>query len=277
MRDGLIKIIAGSIARTDARLIAFALMTNHFHLLIWQGAMTLGQVMQPINRRLALLLKRELGRSGRLLERRFYDVQCVDADHLREAIVYTHLNPVKAGMCERAVDYRWSSRLAYAGEALPFAIPRLAVELDLFAHGPDRSRSELHQDYLAYENWREACRRTPEDELKPPKPSVRGGDEYWQNSVGARGVCALEASRPTTDLRDVVRRTVMQIAPDMPMDVVCSGNRGRQYAAVRRAAVASATRAGYSVAKIARHMRISESLVSRVACEVDGRPPVLFR
>jgi REP element-mobilizing transposase RayT len=85
VRGALVGIIAMSIARTDARLIAFAIMSNHFHLVLWQGFMTLGQVVQPITRRLALLLARKLGRGGRLLERRYYDVQCVDAEHLREA------------------------------------------------------------------------------------------------------------------------------------------------------------------------------------------------
>src|SRR5262245_56272666 len=82
VRDELAPIIAESIDRSDARLIAHAIMSNHFHLLLWQGAMTLGQVVQPITRRVALCLKRRLKRGGRLLERRYYDVQCVDPNHL---------------------------------------------------------------------------------------------------------------------------------------------------------------------------------------------------
>ena len=277
VRDALIDIIATAIGRCDARLIAFAMMSNHFHLVLWQGAMALGQVMQPITRRLALLLGRKLDRAGRLLERRYYDVQCVDADHLREAIVYTHLNPVAAGLCEHSKDYKWSSQRAYSiGE--PSAIPRLAIELDLFAQSEPRTQEQLKQDYNAYEDWRALCRATPDDQLKPPRPIVRGGDAYWANSLGARATSALSGAQSTPmDLRDLVRRTAAQLAPDLALDFVYGGHRSPMIVKVRHAAVAQAVRAGYSVARIARHMRMSETNVSRIACATPGRPPVLFR
>ncbi len=66
-------------------------------------------------------------------------MQCVDAEHLREAIVYTHLNPVAAGLCERSEDYRWSSQRAYSGGELHLSMPRLAVELELFAASDSRN------------------------------------------------------------------------------------------------------------------------------------------
>ena len=277
VRDALVDIIATTFSRSDARLIAFAIMSNHFHLVLWQGVMTLGQVIQPITRRLALLLGRKLGRTGRLLERRYYDVQCVDADHLREAIVYTHLNPVAAGMCARSADYPWSSQRAYAAGAASAPL-RLAIELNLFARSDLRSEEQLREDYIAYEDWRAICRAAPEDDPKPPKPIVHGGDAYWANSVGARASCALSAVALTpVDLRDLVRRTVAQLAPDMSLDMVYGGHRAPMIVKVRNAAVVQAVRAGYSVAKISRHMRMSESVVSRIACATPGRPPVLFR
>jgi REP element-mobilizing transposase RayT len=277
VRDALVDIIATTFARCDARLIAFAIMSNHFHLVLWQGVMTLGQVVQPITRRLALLLGRKLARTGRLLERRYYDVQCVDANHLREAIVYTHLNPVAAGMCGRSADYAWSSQRSYAAGATS-VLPRLAIELDLFARNELRSLEQLREDYISYEDWRAICRATPEDQPKPPQPMVRGGDAYWANSVGARASCALTGAPSTqVDLRDLVRRTVAQLAPDMSLDMVYAGHRAPMIVKVRHSVVVQATRAGYSVAKISRHMHMSESVVSRIACATSGRPPVLFR
>src|SRR5262245_51346429 len=72
IRDELVDILSTTMSRCDAHLIAYALMSNHFHLVIWQGAMTLGQVMQPIMRKLALRIKRKLDRGGRFMERRFF-------------------------------------------------------------------------------------------------------------------------------------------------------------------------------------------------------------
>lgn len=77
--------------RSDATLLAYAVMPNHLHLVVVQGSQPLSQLMQPLLTRIALLVQRRTGREGHIFERRFRASPCLDPDYLRNAIAYVHL------------------------------------------------------------------------------------------------------------------------------------------------------------------------------------------
>jgi REP element-mobilizing transposase RayT len=119
LRNSVVGIVSDALHRTDARLVAFTIMTNHFHLTVRQGIDPLARLMHPVCQRIALLVRRAHGREGHIFERQFRDKPCASADHLRQVIYYTHRNPVKAGMCAEANEYVWSSACAYTGVQSP--------------------------------------------------------------------------------------------------------------------------------------------------------------
>src|SRR5690606_28499612 len=98
-----------------AELFAYVIMPNHLHLVLRQGEEPLWRFMQPYLRRIAIQVQRTHEREGRVFERRYRDRYCADADHLRTAILYTHLNPIRAGLCSDPREYPWSSHLAWVG------------------------------------------------------------------------------------------------------------------------------------------------------------------
>src|SRR5687768_3789144 len=108
IRDRIVDILADCLPRTDTHLLAFVIMTNHLHLVVRQGVAPLGLLMQLVKRRVALMVQRELGRTGPIFDRRYFANPCSDPDHLRSAIAYTHRNPLTAKLCKDACDYRWS-------------------------------------------------------------------------------------------------------------------------------------------------------------------------
>src|SRR5687767_3318846 len=69
LRGVVVEIIVKGVALSDAKLLAYAVMPNHFHMVVVQGGMTLGTVMQPIMRRIALLIQRSRKCSGHVFER----------------------------------------------------------------------------------------------------------------------------------------------------------------------------------------------------------------
>ena len=111
----------------DARqvdVLAYCLMSNHFHL-IARGTQDGGisRFMQGLNGQYAQLIHGRLSRRGRLWQERFYS--CVlDGAHLRSALRYVELNPVRAGMAADACRYPWSSAVFHAGSATALATPR---------------------------------------------------------------------------------------------------------------------------------------------------------
>ena len=105
LRTTIVELIHRMVARTDAQLLAYAVMPNHLHIVLRQGRMELAQVMQPLMRRVALQVQRQHGFEGSVVERRFRDTACTTPDHVRMAIVYTHLNPWRAGLCGDDLSY----------------------------------------------------------------------------------------------------------------------------------------------------------------------------
>jgi putative transposase len=91
---------------------------------------------------------RRHGRIGHLFERRYSSVLIEREPHLLEACRYVVLNPVRAGLCETADDWRWSSFRATAG--LAGVPPFLVVD---WLHGQfGRDAVAARDQYVAFVN-----------------------------------------------------------------------------------------------------------------------------
>ncbi|HET8606633.1 MAG TPA: transposase [Gaiellaceae bacterium] len=116
-RELLLAILADVVERLGWICHAYCLMTNHYHLAIQTPQANLWQGMHMLNSRYVKAFQRREGRSGHLLEGRYRPTLVVRQEHLLEVARYVVLNPVRAGICERAEDWPWSSYRAAAGLA----------------------------------------------------------------------------------------------------------------------------------------------------------------
>jgi len=112
-----IELLAEIAAPLDWRCYAYCLMTNHYHLLVQTPQANLWQGMHMLNSRYVKAFQRRCGRGGHLLERRYRPILVERQEYLQEVARYVVLNPVRAGICERAEDWPWSSYRATAGLA----------------------------------------------------------------------------------------------------------------------------------------------------------------
>ena len=97
-------------------LHAFCLMNNHVHLMISEGIEGVATVMKRINVSYVYYFNNKYKRVGHLFQDRFKS-EVVEQDRYLLALVrYIHQNPVKAGIVEKADDYRWSSHNCYLYE-----------------------------------------------------------------------------------------------------------------------------------------------------------------
>lgn len=98
---------------------AYALMTNHVHLLLSPekpGAAS--ALMQALGRRYVQYVNRFYKRSGTLWEGRFKASLVSAEEYLLRCYRYIELNPVRAGMVRDPSEYSWSSYRHHAlGEA----------------------------------------------------------------------------------------------------------------------------------------------------------------
>ena len=102
-------------------LHAWCIMPNHVHVLI-EPLVDLASIVQgwkSYTARWVLKKNEQLGlnipRSDQLWMREYWDRYIRDAGHYQRAVEYIHQNPVKAGLCQTAEAWPWSS--AFPGNA----------------------------------------------------------------------------------------------------------------------------------------------------------------
>jgi len=95
------------------RVLAWALMGNHFHLFVRTPEANLSAGMHDLNSGYATGFNRRHGRVGPLLQGRFKAILVESGAHEWELTRYIHLNPVRAGLAADPTAYRWSSCRCY--------------------------------------------------------------------------------------------------------------------------------------------------------------------
>ena len=96
--------------RIPIRVIAYCLMPNHFHLVIWPVAD--GDLSRWMHWLMTTHVRRYLkhyGRSGHIWQGRFKAFPIQEDEHLLTVIRYVERNPLRAGLVTRAEDWPWSS------------------------------------------------------------------------------------------------------------------------------------------------------------------------
>ena len=124
--------------RFGHRVFAFCLMTNHIHLALQVGEVSLSRIMQNLTFRYTRWVNWRLKRSGHLFQGRYKSVLVDEDSYLLELGAYIHLNPVRASMVEAPESYPWSSHKAYLGKEL---IPWLDTDYILSQFSTILSRS----------------------------------------------------------------------------------------------------------------------------------------
>jgi hypothetical protein len=224
--------------------------------------------MQPLLRRLALLIHRKHGTEGHAFQRRYYSSACRNPEYLRNAIVYVHLNAFRAGLHDSPEQHPWSMHHAYCAPVPGIVAPeRGAISgLRLFAPAEETDLVQCGLNYRAFLNWRVGVDAIAEGRPRvdvPTRPVTEGGDLYWVGRFGS--VCLAERPfRPRLlDLRDLALAVLREVSPDMNLELLRSGGRTRLLVAVRRQLIVRAKENGHRHRSIARFLRISDVTVSR--------------
>jgi len=97
-----------AVEQNDWDVYALCLMTNHYHLVVEGMRDLISRGMHRLNGVYAERFNAKYDRSGHLWGDRFALWQVRDDDHLQATCRYVLLNPVRAGLCERAADWEWT-------------------------------------------------------------------------------------------------------------------------------------------------------------------------
>ena len=285
LRTEALSEVAAVVPASRARLLAVAIMSNHLHLVVQQGPRPVWALMQPLLRRLAHRLQRSHRRTGPVFWRPYAATPCLDPGHARNAIAYTHLNPVRAKICDDPGAYPWTSHALYADErARPRELAAIRAVLDpasalpLFSRVRPGAPPDLRADYDAFLRWRLAADRAMETGEIRPEPDDPDSRHEWRDGDWAprlsplfhapagipRGDRDSPADPPGLDLASVARAVVAAEAPGLSVESVRGRFGGAAHSKLRRLLILRLHRAGHRNVEIARFLNLSESAVSRV-------------
>jgi putative transposase len=111
-----LKLCEGLKLRHQARLHAYCLMPNHFHLCIRTGSPGLHRFMHELAGEYARYFNWRHSRVGHLFQGRYRALLVQEESYVLDVVRYIHLNPVKGGLSALPEGYRWSSYREYLGE-----------------------------------------------------------------------------------------------------------------------------------------------------------------
>ena len=97
------------------RLYAYCLMENHYHLALTTPEANLGMGMSRLNQLYAQWFNHRHDRVGHLFQERYWSQLLENESHVLAVVRYIAANPVRAGLCDRAREWPWSSARATAG------------------------------------------------------------------------------------------------------------------------------------------------------------------
>ncbi len=95
------------ISETNTRCYAWALIPNHFHLLLKTGSVPVTTVMRKLLTGYAVTFNRRHRRVGHLFQNRYKSILCQEDRYLLELVRYIHLNPLRASLVNSIRQLDW--------------------------------------------------------------------------------------------------------------------------------------------------------------------------
>jgi putative transposase len=159
-RSSFLDRLALILEETQTQCYAWALIPNHFHILLRTAAAPLSKVMRRLMTGYAVTFNIRHRRSGHLFQNRYKSVVCEEETYLLELTRYIHLNPLRARLVEdlKSLDkYPWSGHSALMGKQKNPLVPEIPPVIEGNRHLAEKTAEDVLQ-YFG-KNLKEARRR----------------------------------------------------------------------------------------------------------------------
>lgn len=117
-RNQFVERLSALLAETDTDCFSWALIPNHFHLLLRPNRLELKQFMRRLLTGYAINFNIRHKRSGHVFQNRYKSIVCEEETYLLELVRYIHLNPLRAKLVPDLValnEYPWSGHSVLMG------------------------------------------------------------------------------------------------------------------------------------------------------------------
>jgi len=279
-REAFLSRLGEVVQEAGARLYAWALLSNHFHLVLRPEDRPLAWIMRRLMTGHAVRFNVRHRRKGHLFQNRYKSIVVEEEEYFLQLVRYVFLNPVRAGLVQ---DMAQLGRYPYSGHAvvvgarefpaqdtdtvlLRFSERRpvaLRVYEDFISAGfGEGVRQEFRGGGLVRSagGWERLARRKPE-EREAADERILGAGEFVESVLRGQEVSARKHSR---NLEEVLAEVCERHGMDR--NRLLGPARDRQLAKVRRAFFLRAhEEAGAGLSQLARltgrsHMAVSKAI-----------------
>lgn len=248
----LLRIVA---VKYNCLIFAYAVMDNHYHLLIQIQNETLSQVMHMLNGRYAQFYNWRHNRKGHVFQDRFKAYLIKDDLHLLTVLRYIHQNGVRAKVVGHMSAHRWCSDQDYRNQ--PEGLIEANYILNILSENPQE----------ALFKYRELMREPVTD---MEKEAIYSATKLDQTEVEARSQSAEESAaslssmlkpRPPNHLDDILQHCCVDV---IEFDLIKNGSRSRALKEKKSAYIKQARQAGYTLEEIGANISMTNVGISKV-------------
>ena len=146
-REDLVARLSNLLGETQTVCYAWALLDNHFHLLLMPTQISLAVIMRRLLTGYAVSFNLRHKRAGHLFQNRYKSLVCDENSYLLELIRYIHLNPIRAGIISDTASlegYPWAGHQQMLGSGR-FKLVADGDVLSLFSHNKSTARKAYRQ------------------------------------------------------------------------------------------------------------------------------------
>ena len=291
-RQSFLKRFALILEETQAQCYAWALIPNHFHLLLRAGATPLSKIMRRLMTGYAVTFNNRHKRSGHLFQNRYKSTVCDEDAYLLELIRYIHLNPLRAGLVkdlQELDNYPWSGHSSIMGKQQnPLILEQFigpewpekslaekTVEDVLLTFGEKRSEARIRyrqfvEDGIALGRRPEfqggglvrsaggdttglLGRKTEDRELGDVR--ILGSGDFVGEALGKAGVVWEKGRKQKIPLAELIRKVAFCL--DLKTESILSSSRRREVSKARAiVSFLAVNDMGYSATDVARALSI---------------------
>lgn len=240
-RRQFLKIVAIALRKFDAECYGYALMGNHFHLVIHTRRANLARVMHRIDSLYAQYVNWRYRITGQLFEGPYAAILIDDTCYLRNAIAYVLRNAVEAGLVQAPEQWPWSSYNATMGKASRSFLTLTWLPLIYQAANLKESRALLAA-HVAKEQ---------EEYADLVRSVAEGSNEFKSRARAVIGATLYRAALP---------RAYRALSRPSLSDLFADTKRAERRATILRAHIVH----GYLLSEIARFLELHPTTISRI-------------
>jgi len=241
-KERFVSRLAYLLTDSSTKCFAWALMSNHFHLLLMPTKASLSEFMRRLLTGYAVYFNRKHQRAGHLFQNRYKSIICEEEPYFLELVRYIHLNPLRAGLVSNLTEldrYPWSGQAVLMGNRTMDGQVTAEV-LARFGKGKVRSTRAYqefiadgvgagHRDELVGGGLNRSLQGSEEQEISASDERILGSGEFVERLTAVKST----STRSKLHLTPAELLSIVSLATGVDPEKISRPNKERTAARAR--------------------------------------------